>query len=244
MSLLDEIQIVYEDADLLVINKPAGLVVHADGKTQEVTVVDWLLAHYPDMSTVGEPIQLKDGTVIPRPGIVHRIDRDTSGALLIAKTSESFLYLKDLFKQRAVRKVYRAFIVGGMREPRGIISRPINRSKTDFRKWSTVTGRGFWRDAVTHYRTLLSAKGIAYLEIRPQTGRTHQIRVHVSSLGHPIVHDNLYGQPGGEALGFDRLALHAYSLEFTSPSGTEIMVTAPLPADFIKAEEILKDIAK
>ena len=242
--ILDEITVLYEDDDVLAVNKPAGLIVHGDGRTTEPTLADWIIEHHPEVNGVGEPLVLKDGTEIPRPGIVHRIDRETSGVLIIAKIKESFDFLKQKFKDREMTKVYVAYIYGKPRESRGIIERAIRRSRTDFRKWTSYTGRGISRPATTNFRVLRNGVGVSYVELRPKTGRTHQLRVHMASIGHPIVGDGLYGQGREEMLGFHRVALHAQSIEYINMEGKKIAVSAPLSADFIEAEKQFEDIAK
>ncbi len=144
----------------MVINKPAGLVVHADGRTEEATVVDWILETYgEDIKEVGEPITLKTGEILYRPGIVHRIDRDTSGVLVIAKNQKAFEHLKQQFQDRYVEKTYNAFVYGEMKEEEGTIDRPIGKSTQDFRMWSAQRGaRGELRDAVTEYKLLAKLK--------------------------------------------------------------------------------------
>lgn len=239
-----KIPILYEDKDVVVINKPAGLVVHPDGKTKEKTLVDWILAEYPRAKNVGEPIILNDGEKILRPGIVHRIDRDTSGVLIIAKTKKAYEFLKEQFKERKVHKTYNAFIYGEMKDERGMIDRPIGRSPSDFRKWSSTRGaRGEIRDAITYFKVLKVKDGISFVEAMPKTGRTHQIRVHFTAINHPILQDSLYAQKfyleKENQLGFKRTALHARQIEITIPSGKEIKVIAPYPEDF---ENAIKEI--
>lgn len=245
------IPILYEDDDVLVINKPAGLMVHGDGRSSEKTLADWVLEHYPQLADVGEPGVLSDGRHIPRPGIVHRIDKDTSGVLVIAKTQESFMHLKGAFQNRAVQKQYAAFVYGLLKDDYDVINRPIGKNKKDPRMWSAQRGaRGQMRDAVTEYRVRgrLPADasagdggtGFTYIEVRPKTGRTHQIRVHMKAINHPIVCDSLYAPKMPPALGFSRLALHAEKISFTSVSGKEIAAEAPLPEDFKRAEKALK----
>ena len=240
-----EISIIYEDEQVLVINKPAGLVVHQDGKTKEPTLVDWILEHRPQMKGVGEPLQLSSGALIDRPGIVHRIDRETSGVLIVAKTQESFLHVKQQFQGRDVQKEYRAFVYGEMKQDEGIIDRPIGRSSSDFRLWSAQRGaRGTLREAITEYKVLnrlpaqagqASSGGFSYLAVFPKTGRTHQIRAHFKAINYPIVCDALYAPKRECALGFSRLALHAFAIELTLPSGEKRRFEAELPADFISA---------
>ena len=226
---------------MLVINKPAGLVVHSDGKTAEPNVCDWLLEMYPDTKEVGEPWTSPDGTTMYRPGIVHRLDRDTSGVLVIAKTQESYLSLKAQFQNRETRKTYNAFVYDFMKEEGGIIDRPIGRSKGDFRQWTAQRGaRGEMREAVTEYKVLKSSKDVSYVEVSPKTGRTHQIRVHFKAINHPVVCDALYAPKKPHLLGFERLALHASKIEIKDLKGELISVEAPLPQDFLEALDKIK----
>ncbi len=232
-----QIPILYEDDEVLAVNKPAGLVVHADGRTKEETLADWLLEKYPSIRGVGETIPLTKGGEIEKWGIVHRIDRDTSGVLLIAKTQESFMNLKSQFQARTIKKSYRTIACGTFKELDGTINKPIGRSKSDFRRWSAEYGaRGELRDAITDYHVLgegeVKNTKLSYLEINPHTGRTHQIRVHLKAVGHPILHDDLYAPKGPHILGFKRMALHAYSVSFRGLDGVEHRVEAPLPEDF------------
>lgn len=244
---LPPIKILYESPDCLVINKPAGLVVHRDGKTVEPTVSDWVVKQYPEAENVGEAIELSEGGVIPRHGIVHRLDKETSGCLLIAKNQRAFKLLKRQFQNREVKKVYHAFVYGPLKYEDGIIDKPIARSATDFRRHTTShMTRGESREAVTAYRVLARGEEATFIEARPQTGRTHQIRVHMKSLEHPVVADSLYASYAKPVLGFDRLALHARALSFTDPSGETASVEAPYPKDFqvalreIGREDLLK----
>lgn len=242
------IPILHEDKDLLVINKPAGLVVHADGKTEEPTLVDWLLETYPNIKDVGEPIETinqktKEAVKIFRPGIVHRIDRETSGCLLVAKNQETFLFLKKQFQERSVKKTYKAIVWGFVKNDEGIIDAPIGRSKNDFRQWTAQRGaRGEMREAITEYKVLerfeKDGERFSFLEIHPLTGRTHQIRAHFKYLNYPIVCDSLYAPNRACALGFSRLALHAAEIEFTHPNGSKMKIEAPLPEDFNQALKI------
>jgi 23S rRNA pseudouridine1911/1915/1917 synthase len=235
----EEIKIIYEDNHIVVINKPAGLIVHSDGKREEESVASWMLKHYPQTESVGESIELSSGEKILRPGIVHRIDKETSGVLILAKTEEGFLFLKKEFKERNVKKIYHAFVWGSLNSPdgsnHGTINRPIGRSRNDFRKRSAQRGaRGQLREAVTDYQILKKNKEFSFLEVLPRTGRTHQIRVHMMAINHPIVGDSLYAPKRPRALGFERLALHAKSLSLKIPSGEEKVFEASYPPDFEK----------
>ncbi|NQV88274.1 MAG: RluA family pseudouridine synthase [Parcubacteria group bacterium] len=236
-----KISILYEDNNIVAINKPAGLVVHSDGKTKEVSVADWVLEHYPKAKNVGEPIILSSGEIINRPGIVHRLDRETSGVLLIAKTQKSFEYLKELFKGRDIKKTYNAFVYGEIKEDDGTINRPIGRSSKNFRMWSAQRGsRGERREAVTHYKVLARGGSFSFVEVKPETGRTHQIRVHFKAINHPIVSDSLYAPKQEKALGFQRTALHSLSIEFQAMNGKNLKIEAPFPEDFEKAIKLLR----
>lgn len=232
-------EILFENDLFLAINKPAGLVVHADGKTREATLVDWLIENYPEIENVGEPLVLTDGTVIKRPGIVHRLDRETSGVMIVAKTPEAFEYFKNAFKKRDIAKTYNAFVFGHVKEDEGTIDAPIARSKSDFRKWSAQRGaRGEKRNAVTDYKVISrfedDGQKFTFLELSPKTGRTHQIRVHLKYLNHPIVGDQLYGGKIFQGLGFDRTALHARRITFFDQKGEEMVFEAPWPDDFLE----------
>lgn len=260
--LLDKIEILYEDSDYIVVNKPSGLSVHSDGKTKERTLVDWILEKYPHMKEVGEPFKRKNNelgitnyeekkdhlnsssnskfdilnSVIYRPGIVHRIDKETSGVLLIAKNQTAYISAKNQFQNRSVNKTYNAFLYGEIKGDKGVIDRAIGRSKNDFRKWTAQRGaRGEMREAVTEYTVIKKSNGFSYVEASPKTGRTHQIRVHFKAINYPVVCDKLYAENKEPALGFERLALHARSIEFELITGEKKKIEAPLPADFILA---------
>lgn len=228
--------ILYEDEDVLVVHKPSGLAVHEDGRTEEKTLTDWVRTSRPSMVGVGEEMTLQNGAVIDRPGIVHRLDRDTSGVLLLAKNQKTFLFLKDQFKNREIKKLYHAFVWGEVKEPHGTIDKPIGRSRKDFRLWSAgPTAGGKLREAITRWTLLACKDGFSYLALEPKTGRTHQIRVHVKAVGHPVVCDARYAPKKGTALGFERLALHAHMISFIHPNGDRMEIEAPLPDDFQSA---------
>ena len=239
-----DIDILYEDADVLVIDKPTGLQVHPDGRSEEETVADWFLARVPEAKGVGEPQTLQNGTVIDRPGIVHRLDRDTSGVMILAKTQAAFLHLKAEFHDRKAKKEYRAFVYGAMKEKWGTITRPIGRNSRDSRLRSAERGsKGVLRSAETDWEVFAQNDQYAYLRLMPKTGRTHQLRVHLKAIGRPIVGDTLYAPEVMRAagdLGIPRLALHAHVLTLTLPGGELKTFTAPLPKSF---EVALKHIA-
>lgn len=229
-------EIIYEDSELLVVNKPAGLAVHEDGRTDEATVAGWVRSTHPEMVGVGEPMRLQSGEIIDRPGIVHRLDRETSGVLALAKTQDAFLFLKEQFQARRTEKTYHCFVWGEMEEKGGVVDKPIGRSRTDFRLWSSgEDAGGTMREATTEWSLVQKGNGFSYLEVRPKTGRTHQIRVHLKALEHPLVCDKRYAPKRACALGFSRCALHASRLALTHPNGIRMVFEAPLPGDFVEA---------
>lgn len=234
-----EIPIVYEDDDIVVINKPAGIMSHPDGHSADETVSDWFAAHYPDSREVGETQRLTDGTEIMRPGIVHRLDRDTSGVMVLAKTPESHAFLKQAFQEHEVRKTYLAFVYGTMKEDKkGMIDFAIGRSRKDFRLRSAQRkAKGRMREALTQWEVIGETATHSLLKVEPLTGRTHQIRVHLKAIHHPIVCDPLYAPNHPCDLGFSRLGLHAQSLDIRLQSGERINVSAPLPPELEKAGE-------
>lgn len=240
----NEPEILYEDSDVLVINKPAGLIVHSDGRTKEPSVVEWILEKYPALKDVGEPWTSPQGEIVPRPGIVHRLDRTTSGVIVIAKTKEAHAFLKQQFQGRTIEKVYDAIVYGHPKEDSGVIEMEIGRTKTDPRKWSAQYGKkGKLRAAITEWNVLArgidpeTGEKITHIEARPKTGRTHQIRVHLKAIHHPIVCDHLYAEGKVCLLGFTRPALHARSLTLTLLSGDIKTFTAPTPLEFSNIQQ-------
>ncbi|PIQ68877.1 MAG: hypothetical protein COV91_01755 [Candidatus Taylorbacteria bacterium CG11_big_fil_rev_8_21_14_0_20_46_11] len=257
-----KIPILYEDDDVLVINKPAGLIVHSDGRILEPTVVDWILEKYPDIRGVGD--QIKDlrfkaeempsltdnlnptSDNLERSGIVHRLDRETSGALVIAKNQIAFARLKKQFQRQLVHKRYQTFVYGSMKKDDGLIDMPIARSARNPVLWSATRGKkGEKRDALTEYQVLKRNKDFTFLDVYPRTGRTHQIRVHLKAINYPIVSDRLYSQKYAPALGFSRLALHSRSVSFIQPTTEQrIIVEAPYPEDFVHAISLINPESK
>lgn len=235
------VNILLETNDFMVINKPSGLIVHGDGKHDEVSVVDWILEHYPELKDVGEKmiIEHKGETIeIPRSGIVHRIDRDTSGCLLIAKNQASFENLKQQFQDHTIKKKYVAIVYGWPRDERGIIQQPIGRSTSNIRAWTTKAGARGARDATTRFtvrkKFTVDGEKYAVVDLYPQTGRTHQLRVHMGHMGHSLVADAIYSPNKTSTLPIHRTALHAEKITFKDLHGKEIEVTAPI-ADDMKA---------
>lgn len=235
-----KIEILYRDKDLLVFNKPAGLITHPDGRTDEPSLSEWLAKKFPETIGVGEPFE-RDGIVIQKPGIVHRLDRETSGAIVVARNQKSFLNLKEQFQNREVRKFYHTFVWGELKNDEGKIDRPIGRNAKDARLWSAQRGaKGAMREALTLYRVLWRGRGISFVETEPKTGRTHQIRVHFKAINYPVICDKLYSPNRGCVLGFGRTALHSRKIEFKNLAGEIVSVEAPYPADFKKAMKELK----
>jgi len=238
------IPILYEDSDLLVLNKPAGISVHKDGYNgEEETIADWVAKKYPELKEVGEPMMAQNGTLIHKPGIVHRLDKDTSGALLVAKNQPTYYSLKKQFKEHMIDKVYRLITYGNFSSDKeqGTINLPIGRSRKDSRRRLAGPGASsVIREALTHYKVLESFPGYSYIEAHPKTGRTHQLRVHFKAIGHALVCDSLYAHGEVCLPGLERQALHAYSLAFVRPNGERLKVEAPLPTDLQIAIASLK----
>ncbi len=244
---MKEPTVIFEDADVLVINKPAGLIVHSDGRTDEPSLSDWLIAHYPELEGVGEPWTSPQGAVVERPGIVHRLDRTTSGVMVVAKTPEAHAFLKEEFKERRVAKEYRAYVYGHPKEDRGVIEAEIARIRSTPPRWGVARGGGKpGRAAITEWEVLSrgadadSGEKVSFVAARPKTGRTHQIRVHLQYIHHPVVCDHLYAKGKPSLLGFMRPALHAFSLTLPLPSGEKKTFEAPLPPDFLAAAAALR----
>lgn len=236
-----ELHILFEDHDVVVIDKPAGLIVHSDGRTAEPSVADWVLTQYPEAKTVGEPWVSPQGEVVLRPGIVHRLDRTTSGVLIIAKTQGAYTHVKQQFQVRSVEKEYLALVYGQPKEERGRIEKEIVRIKSVPPRWGVARGvENKKRAAITEWQVLhrftLEGEPVSLLSVKPKTGRTHQIRVHLKALGYPIVGDHLYAAGRPALHNLTRPALHAYRLTLTLPSGERRSFEAPLPDDLAFAE--------
>ena len=218
----------YEDAHLVVLNKPSGISMHKTSQNdQHRTIADILVERYPSMKGVGEdPL---------RPGIVHRLDKETSGLVMAAKDQQTFAYLKQLFQQRKVKKEYLALVHGIPSQERGTIAVPLGKLGT--KQTTQISGKRdlVERDAVTDYRVIRRFEKYALLEVSPKTGRTHQIRVHLKSIGHPLVGDTLYGpRKAQNPEGLHRLFLHAQRLEFPTPDGNALALEVDLPEDLQK----------
>ncbi len=242
-----KISITYEDSALLVINKPSGLLTHPKNlKDQSESVVSWLIQKYPQIKGVGEDKL--------RPGIVHRLDKETSGLLVIAKTQAAFDYLKKLFQERKISKVYLALVYGHLKNRTGIIEAPLGKLGTHQTTRTHGKRELKEKEAITEYKVAdyysprkasqrgrLLTTNYSLLEVHPLTGRTNQIRVHLKSIGHPVVCDGIYG--GRRLLcppQLGRLFLHAQKLSFTAPSGQALTLEADLPEDLTDFLENLK----
>jgi 23S rRNA pseudouridine1911/1915/1917 synthase len=238
---MKKIKIIFEDENYLILDKPSGLLVHSDGKAKGDSVTDWLLKNYPALENVGGEIEVQHGPAVKRWGLVHRIDRETSGVLVVAKTQAAFEDLQKKFQDRKVKKTYHAFVYGRVTVDHQIVELSIGRSKTDFRRWSTGTdARGNMREATTEYRVIHKTNEVTFIEVMPKTGRTHQIRVHMRAVGHPIVCDAVYAPLRKGVVGFARLALHASSISFKNIDGEPISATASFPTDFASAIKELR----
>jgi len=223
------VKIIYEDDDLLVIDKPAGLTVHPAPGHPSHTLVNAVLSHLNEIEDDGE---------VTRPGIVHRLDKDTSGVMLVAKNNVALANLADQFKARTVKKTYITLVKGILRPDKGVIDAPIGRDSGD-RKKMAVTGESRGRAARTNYRVIRYVGKNSLLEIMPETGRAHQIRVHLAAIGYPVFGDITYGK---KSAFLNRQFLHAYKIGFNLPAtGKWVEFESPLPEDL---EQALKELDK
>jgi len=221
-------KIIFQNKDFIVVDKPIGLSVHQGIGAREKTLVDFLLERFPEIKNVGDDPEI-------RPGIVHRLDRETSGVIVVARNQKSFEYLKGLFQKRAIEKKYVALVFGKMKEKQGKIEGEMGRSKRDFRKQALVRGKINVRKerySLTHYSVLKESDGYTLLEVSPKTGRTHQIRVHLHSIGHPIVGDKKYTFKVYKNIETPRMFLHAKSLSFIDLDGKKHFFKSDPPEEF------------
>lgn len=219
----------YEDRDIVVLNKPAGLLVHKAPGSEEATLADWIVKKYPETAKVGDAPEI-------RPGIIHRLDKETSGIMTIARNQSTFDYLKKLFQERKIKKTYIALVWGKVKNKAGVIEKPIGLKGGTSKRTIHVDKAKLVKPAVTAYKVLkflkLDNEEFSLVQAQPLTGRTHQIRVHFSVIGHPVVGDKLYGKKGDEFYSqLNRHFLHAESLEFTKPDGSRIQIAADLPQE-------------
>ena len=218
-----DVPVVHADDAVIIVDKPAGLVVHPGAGHQRGTLVQGLLARYPDLAALAAP-----GAEV-RPGVVHRLDRGTSGLLMVARTPAAYADLTAQLAGRSVERRYAALVAGEVESDDGVVEAPLGRSERDPTR---VAVRADGRPARTRYRVVERFEGATLLEARLETGRTHQIRVHVAAIGHPVVGDRRYGGPAGRRLAGDRPFLHAGVLGFSHPeSGELVRFESPLPGD-------------
>ena len=223
-----KIKIIFENKEMIVVEKPAGVQIHPDAHEKQNTLVNWLVAKFPEVIGVGDG---SAGSEL-RPGIVHRLDKDTSGVMLIARNQKSFEKMKVLFQKRKVQKKYVAIVYGKIFPKVGIIEKPLARAKNYRRQ--TVAGERTStkiREAVTKYRVVREFGSYSLVELWPKTGRTHQIRIHLLSVGNPIVGDSLYKLKNIKTLVFPRHLLHAQEISFTI-SGKKYVFLSKIPRDF------------
>jgi 23S rRNA pseudouridine1911/1915/1917 synthase len=226
------LEILYEDDDLIIINKPAGLVVHPAPGHENGTLVNALLSHCPNLAGIGG---------IQRPGIVHRLDKDTTGALVIAKTDYAHQHLQKQLKAKTARREYLGVVYGVPAQESGTINLPIGRHKSDRKKMAVVAIEKGGREAITHWQILERLGNYTLMQFRLETGRTHQIRVHSTQIGHPIVGDPVYSSGRSVGVNLPGQALHAWKLTLEHPlSGEIIEAIAPLPPTFTKLLEVLR----
>lgn len=218
-----ELDILYEDSDVIVINKPKGMVVHPAAGNYSGTLVNAIMEH------CGDNLSEINGVI--RPGIVHRIDKDTSGVLVVAKNNNAHLKLAEQLKEHSMNRIYVAVVSGNLKNDEGTIDKPIARNPKDRKKMAVVYGG---REAITHYKVIKRLADCTIVELKLETGRTHQIRVHMASIGHPLLGDAVYGN-GKNKYGFIGQALHAKVLGFIHPStGKYIEFSSELPIEFQK----------
>ena len=225
------LDILYEDDDVLIVNKPKGMVVHPAPGHPDHTLVNAVMYH------CGDSLSAINGVI--RPGIVHRIDRDTTGSLIICKNDKAHLFIAEQIKEHTVNRIYRGIVIGRMSVMEGTIDAPIGRSKIDRKKMAIDRVHG--RNAVTHYKVLENFKEYAYCEFKLETGRTHQIRVHMASIGHPLLGDTVYG-PSKCKYNLEGQCLHAMTIGFVHPSTKKyVEFQAPLPEYFNKMLKVLEN---
>lgn len=236
-----KVSVAYEDENIIVVNKPYGLITHRKNATDtQPALTDWVVDNYPELKDIGEPFSAS-GHSLPRCGIVHRLDKDTSGLIVIAKNQASFEYLKNLFQTHTIQKHYYALVYGTPKERAGIINAPLGR--IGMKRTTKIEGKKMIdsKESVTEYKVVKSFEKYSLLDVSPKTGRTHQIRVHLKSTGHPVAGDMVYAPKGWQKPGgLKRLFLHAYKLEFSAPDGKRLTIECNLPEDLQKLLSGLK----
>ena len=223
------IPVIFEDDTVLVINKPSGLVVHPFDYSTEETLLDFLTTHAPDIFSIDNPITLQDKRIINLGGIVHKLDRDTSGVMVIAKNKKTFDELQAQFRNHTTKKTYLALVEGIVTEVEFIIDAPLGRNKKDYKQQvNPENPRGELRDAVTGVKVITRSENTTLVELAPKTGRTHQLRAHMSYIGHPIVGDYAYGSTHDSP----RIMLHARTLMF-DVNGEKYFFATDTPKEFL-----------
>ena len=232
-----EPELIYENADLVVVSKPAGMPVHEAKHSTDYSLCDWLLEKFPEIASVGDVSPRGELAEPYRPGIVHRLDKRTSGVMVVARTQDAFENLKRLFKERAIEKTYLALIVGVPKKKSGVIDAPIGRLRANptkrgiLRQAQDKSALRGSRQATTEYRRLERLGEFSLLAVKPRTGRMHQIRVHLASIGTPVAGDKVYGGGRTKPHGLPRQFLHAWKLAFSYPVGRRWQFEASLPPD-------------
>jgi 23S rRNA pseudouridine1911/1915/1917 synthase len=221
------IPVIFEDSDIIVLDKPSGVVVHPFDFSDEETVLDFLMENYPDIFSIHNPITLQDKRTVNLGGIVHRLDRETSGVLLVAKNQKTFDDLKKQFESQLIEKIYAALVEGVVEQDAFTIDAPLGRNKKDYKQTVNPSNpRGALREAITEVKVIRRDENTTLVELFPKTGRTHQLRAHMSFIGHPIVGDMAYGSTAEDS----RILLHAQSITYTI--GEKKRFTSPLPKEF------------
>lgn len=224
------IKIIFQNKDIIVVDKPVGLAVHPGVNISEKTLVDFLSEKFPEIKSVGDEPEI-------RPGIVHRLDKETSGVMVVARNQKTFEYLKGLFKNRQMEKKYLALVHGKLKEKEGQVEGEMGRSKKDFRKQALVRGKISVRKerySLTHFKVIDEFENKTLLEVFPKTGRMHQIRVHLHSIGHPIVGDKKYTFKEYRNIPASRMFLYACSISFVGPDNEKYFFESEVPEEFEK----------
>lgn len=229
--------VIADNKFLIAIDKPPGLITYSDGRTIEPSLAEWLIEHYPELADVGEAWVSPQGENVRVAGLVHRLDRATSGILIAAKTDEAHVFFKEEFRSRRVEKTYRALVYGHIRENTGVVSAEIVRTNSVPKRWEALPRDIMHRrSAITEWRVV--ARGsygdvpATLVMLQPRTGRTHQIRVHMAHIGHPVLCDPLYAGPYAAVAPCSRLMLHAHACALAQPDGSRGEYVAPIPTEF------------
>jgi len=237
---MQNIKIIFLNKDYIVVDKPAGMTVHSGIGSSEKTLVDFLVEKFPEIKTVG------DDKII-RPGIVHRLDKETSGVMVVARNQKAFEYLKNLFKSRKIEKKYLALVHGRLKKKAGKIEGEMGRSKRDFRRQALARGKISVRKerySLTYYKVLKEFSDYSLLEVFPKTGRMHQIRVHLHSIGHPVVGDSKYTFKKYKKINFPKMFLHASEISFVDQNGKKMKFVSLAPREIAEYLNRVDDRSK